>query len=386
MRLELSTMRAAGPGPSGGLMAQWRVGAIVEAIAIRDSSDGQLWLNIGATRVPARIASGDTAGPNNGERLQLRVLRDHPVLALETLGSDTEATAVNDALRRFLPKQSSPAPLLANLAWLATHSEDSQQLTRTVADAVQKLWQALPDASELGTPTGLANAVKRSGNFLEANLAQGEPEDARQIMGRDLKALLLNLKQTLQRGGANSLSSEQPPGPLPSLRGPLTALAAMPASMAAIQEPARQLNELAGQTDGALARLNTVQLTNSDAANAAWLIELPFRREGRPEMLRFRFERNSQRESAEQSWTIEASLALGNSGTVHARVSLYGKRIGVQLHAEPPQLVSDLAAQTPLLTAMLSEAGLEVDRVVCLHGMPASDHDAPTTTLLDVRA
>jgi Flagellar hook-length control protein FliK len=389
MRLELSTMRAAGSAsPTGGLMAQWRVGAIVEAIAVRDASDGQLWLNIGTTRVPARIASGNAAGPSNGERLQLRVLRDHPVLALETIEpTDNESAAVSEALRRFLPRQSSPAPLLANLAWLASHAEDSQQLTRAVTEAVQKLWAALPDAVDLGTPEGLANAVKRSGTFLESTLAQSEPADARQIMGRDLKALLLNLKQTLQRSGANTHAGEQPPGPLPALRGPLAALDAMPASLAAIQLPARQLNELASQADGALARMNAVQLANSEAVSpSTWLIELPLRRDGKPETLRFRFERNSQRESAEQSWTIEASLSLGSSGTVHARISLYGKRIGVQLHAEPPQLVADLSAKVPLLSAMLSESGLEVDRVVCLHGMPTPDREAPATSLLDVRA
>ena len=79
MRLELSSLRTPGaantPGATGNLFAQWRVGAIVEAIAVRAVSDGQLWLDIGNTRVPARVASGDPAGPANGERLQLRVLR-----------------------------------------------------------------------------------------------------------------------------------------------------------------------------------------------------------------------------------------------------------------------------------------------------------------------
>jgi hypothetical protein len=390
MRLDLSTIRAPGAAaPAGGLMAQWRVGAIVEAIAVRDISDGQLWLNIGATRVPARIASGDAAGPSNGERLQLRVLRDHPVLALETIESnDSEATAVSDALRRFLPRQSSPAPLFANLAWLRVHSEDSQQLSRAVTDAIQKLWNALPEAGDLSTPEGLASAVKRSGVFLESELAQGDLIDARHILGRDLKALLLNLKQTLIRSGANMHGSEQPPpGPLPTLRGPLVPLDAAPASLAAIQIPTRQLNELAAQTDGALARINTVQLANSEGTTAAsaWLVEVPLRHDGRGETLRFRFERNSQRESAEQSWTVEAALNLGTQGSLHARVSLYGKRIGVQLRAEPPQLVAELAAQAPQLSAMLSDAGLEVDRVVCLHGMPADERDTRTTSLLDIR-
>jgi hypothetical protein len=35
---------------------------------------------------------------------------------------------------------------------------------------------------------------------------------------------------------------------------------------------------------------------------------------------------------------------------------------------------------------MLREAGLEIDRVVCLHGMPSGDTGAKPTRLLDVRA
>jgi hypothetical protein len=35
---------------------------------------------------------------------------------------------------------------------------------------------------------------------------------------------------------------------------------------------------------------------------------------------------------------------------------------------------------------MLAESGLEVDRVVCLHGMPAGDAGVRSARLLDVRA
>lgn len=391
MRLELSTIQNAAPtGTPNTLMAQLRVGAIVEAIAVRDIGDGQLWLNIGASRIPARIASGDANGPANGERLQLRVLRDHPVLALETIEVvDSEAAIVSDGLRRFLPRQSSPAPLLSNLAWLATPGKENLQLDRTVREAAQKLWQALPDAQELSTPEGLANAVKRSGTFLETNLSQGDALDARNAVARDVKALLLNLKQTLMLSGANSRATEPPvPGPLPAMHGTLAALSNATASLATIDAPVRQLNELAAQTEGALARLHTVQLVNSEAApNAAWLLELPFKRDNYPETIRFRFARHSSPEfSAEQSWTVEAALNLGDSGTLHARVSLYGKRVGVQLRAEPPALVEELSSQTPMLAAILRDAGLQVERVVCMHGMPADDGETRAASLLDVRA
>ena len=194
------------------------------------------------------------------------------------------------------------------------------------------------------------------------------------------------------REGANpnaTATSQSFPSPLPSHAEALVPLATAPASLTVIDQPAAQRTELAAQADGALARINTMQLLNAEAANVApaWLLEIPYLRDQQPETLRFRFERNASRDGGgEQSWTVETAMNLGVAGALHARISLYGKRVGVQLRADSPALVSVLSSQTPLLTSMLTEAGLEVSNIVCLHGMPAQERDMPTTTLLDVRA
>src|SRR5688500_1613074 len=107
MRVDLVNLLGSGTSPTPSLLAEWRVGAILEAIAVRDGRSGQLWLDIAGQRHPARVASGDTSGPKDGERLQLRVLRNSPVLALETVSaqptaeSSSEAAVVADALRKF---------------------------------------------------------------------------------------------------------------------------------------------------------------------------------------------------------------------------------------------------------------------------------------------
>src|SRR5687767_8268163 len=122
MRVDLVSFNGTGAGTAPSLLAEWRIGAILEAIAVRDGRSGQLSLDIGGQRYPARLASGDLTGPQNGERLQLRVLRSSPVLALETVETQpaevaNEAQIIADALRRYVPRQESPALLLANLAW-----------------------------------------------------------------------------------------------------------------------------------------------------------------------------------------------------------------------------------------------------------------------------
>jgi hypothetical protein len=397
MRVDLVNLLGSGSSPTPGLLAEWRVGAILEALAVRDSR-GQLWLDIAGQRHPARVASGDVAGPKDGERLQVRVLRNSPVLALETIStrpteSSAQAAVVADALRKFVPRQQSPALLLANLAWIAQRKSGVETLPRAVVQAAAHLWHALPEADSLADPAALETAIARSGVFLESDLAAHRgPPDPR--FAFDLKTLLLALNRTLQAQGARPSSvhaDDAMPAPVPTARGPLTALTGAPATLAVLDEPTQQLNELARQTDGTLARLTSVQISNSapDSAVQSMLIDLPVRHEDRAAVLRLRIERDgSHRRPGDgaESWTVEAAVDLGAIGALHAKVTLLGKRIGVQLRAESPAIVAALAQRAEELEAILAESGLEVDRVVCLHGMPAGDAGVRAARLLDVRA
>lgn len=404
MRLDLQSIRSTGPAELGrSLLSEWRVGAILQAIAIRDSGSGELWLNMGNQRFPARLASGDGRGPANGEVLTLRVLRNSPVLALETVdappnGSATAAEdpVTSDALRRHVPRQASPAPLMSNLSWIARGNGGAESLPAAVAQAVNRLWQALPDTVSLTDPKGLQSAIARSGTFLEATLAgkAGDASPTSAAVVTDLKALMLDLSRVLRDHGARASAamadSSPAPAPVPGAHGPLASLPAAPATLAVLDTPNQQMNELARQTDGALSRLTTVQITNTgqDPAVQSMLFELPVRHEDRASMLRLRIDRNGARKNgaSADSWTVEAAMDLGAIGALHARVTLHGHRIGVQLRAESPGVVETLAMRSGELESMLREAGLEVDRVVCLHGMPAGEAGTRLTRLLDVRA
>lgn len=401
MRLDLVNIRPAGASAATpSLLPEWRVGAVLEAIAVRDVRSGQLWLDIGGQRHPARIASGGNEGPEHGEKLQVRVLRNSPVLALETVAAakpaqGPEAAVVADALRRYVPRQESPAPALANLAWLAQDKDAGRRaasaLPRAVVQAATQLWQSLPTAQSLSQPAALETALQRSGAFLESTLASGASADRDDVAG-DLKGLLLTLNKALRDAGARpeAARADHAPPPTPLARGPLTALASAPATFAVINGAEQQLNELVRQTEGALARITTTQLANStpDATAQPLLIELPVRHDDRASVLRLRIERDGSRAHSERgdAWTVEAAMDLGAPGALHARVTLIGRRIGVQLRAEAPALVEALAARTHELESLLRESGLEVDRVVCLHGLPAGEAGARGARLLDVRA
>jgi hypothetical protein len=328
------------------------------------------------------------------------VLRNSPVLALETLSSSTavnandEATVVADAMRRFVPRQESAAPMLANLSWLAQGKNGADELPKAVTQAAAQLWQALPDAESLGDPETLANAIRRSGAFLEANLADASRGSVDpKALATDLKALMITLSRTLRDHGARPSAAHtdtQMNAAPPTARGPLTALNASPATFSLLDGAEQQLNELSRQTDGALARLTTTQITNTapDPAVQSMLVELPVRHEDRASMLRLRVEHDEsrKRQGGGDSWSVEAAMDLGQVGALHAKVTLTGHRIGVQLRAESPAIVNALSARAGELESVLREAGLEIDRIVCLHGMPVGDTGARAARLLDVRA
>ena len=399
MRIDLATVRStgfAGQSPAA-MLSDWRVGAILQATAVRDARSGQLYLQIGDLRYPARIASGNEDGPVDGERLMVRVLRNSPVLALETLSSESPASdsVTTDALRRYLPRQSSAAPLLSNLSWIATGKSGGQtdSLPPAVTQAATRLWQALPEASSLTDPQSLRAAVARSGAFLESTLATADRRAIASSLNQDIKALMLSFARVLRDHGARATAAGGDNGhsPVPLSNGPLTALPSAPASLAVLDNPHQQLNELARQTDGALARMTTLQAGSApqDTQPQPLLLELPMRQGERASVIRMRIEQDRSRKhegSASESWSIEAAMDLGSVGALHARVGLQGHRISVQLRAESPIVVDALTARAPELESMLRESGLEIDRVLCLHGMPGGDSGARMTRLLDLRA
>lgn len=423
MRIDsLTNPEAVSPGTSlpnvNTLRSLWRVGAILEAIAVRDVTSGELWLELpNQQRLPARIASGDGQVPEQGQLLKLRVLRDSPVLAMEVIEEGVPDNVAESALRRALPQQSSPGPLLANLGWLARHTEQLGNLPEPVQTRLINLLQALPTTTQLTDAAGLRTALQNSGLYLENKLAtladpaaaraaalanstrnpqrtlQGDPQlDLQRDLPRDLKALLLDLRDELQRQPLAATLHRQPPGPLPSLATTTQSIPIGPASLAAMDDPHEQLAELKQQIDGNVARLQTNQLLATQAAQQgmlAWLVELPVLTGAQPELVRFKFQREPAAKNAAtaSAWRVELALDLGQAGNLHASIQWQpSEGINIQLRSDTPALVTRMNQDAALLSASLTSQGIPVQTIRCLHGMPVDAHRERLSALLDLHA
>jgi hypothetical protein len=167
-------------------------------------------------------------------------------------------------------------------------------------------------------------------------------------------------------------------------------MATGPARMAMLDGPADKLSELLQQIEGNLARIHSNQLLNDQVAQQgwlSWLIELPYLRRQRAELLRCKLSREARREAgAMPSWQLELALDLGQAGQLHAQLMLHGKRLNIQLRSESASLINQLNQALPALIAALHGAGLEVARIVCLHGAPVDANESRLSRLLDMHA
>ncbi len=183
---------AANARPTSGVLTTaavsnaWRLGTILDALAVADSANGRVRLQVGARQVEASTSLPLRAG----NRLRLQVVETGRQVVLKTVDNARSANPVRSAIRQAIPQQGSQVQLLANLA----AASRSERVPPQVQAAVSQLSRIVQPADNLRNAEGLRRAVRDSGLFLEHKLASGRPVRAVQP---DWKAALLRFRQQL---------------------------------------------------------------------------------------------------------------------------------------------------------------------------------------------
>lgn len=217
----------------------------------------------------------------------------------------------------------------------------------------------------------LAASVSRSGLFLEARLAGGDPP------ADDFKAALLRLAGALtdwsnDHGASSGRPVRAAPSP-PFAGGPLRGQATASPSVGADTPAGALAQHLLGETRAALARQVLMQSASAQGASkgadtgrpeARWLFELPLAgRDGRS-VAQFEVARDGQRGAGAEggrTWRSRFSLDVEGLGPVHAALSLTGGRLHVALWAEHPATETALSQGQGQLRTALEDDGLSAE-------------------------
>lgn len=306
-------------------------------------------------------------------------------------------------LSRQLTTQQGRQGSLEGLFSALQGSGRGQAMSPELRQAVDKLLGALPDARQLGSAKGVAQAIQQSGVFLEAQLLRGA-----EGLPQDLKANLLRLIAQLvpaQNGtaasvlanlpgnalaGANNLAQSLPAfvrnalGVLGQTGGRTPAISfPLPSRLAHQLEEDGDLESLLKLAAAAVSRLQTHQLSSLSQNEVlpdgtqlnTWQMEIPMRQQHQLVPLQVRIQQEerqaSEREQARETlWRVELAFDLDPLGPVQAQATLSQGSIASQLWAERSSTASLIERELSHLRQRLNDAGLTVGELSCNLGKP----------------
>lgn len=352
-----------------------RLGSVQTAQLVGVSEEGLLILQIGATTVEA-----DPTSVPLPTQFQVRVLTTGPLPQLEVMADLPDDRVVMQGLRERLPQQAGYAPLLGTLDALARRPA-TRALPVELRAALANLESAAPTPDDVADPDTLKQAVARSGLFLEAKLVdQGRPPTPGLPLPLaplpdepdDWKAALLKLAAALTRQPmpATRVAPQQEQETPPPLRE--RPLPIQPRMMVDVETEVDTLVEhLRANTRGAVARLEISQLESQPASNV-WMLELPIRGDRGYDVLQLRIEREASQmgEGGVDSWTLGFAIDLPLMGPIQGDIHLRGSRTSVRLWGQFEPSVVALEAQAPSLRSTIEKAGLQLEHLSIVKGLP----------------
>jgi hypothetical protein len=354
------------------------------------------------TALSGTALSIDSPQPLRIGTLLSALVEDAQTLKFLPLSSRQEQLAVSQQLLAQQSRQGSLDGLLKALQNLPPASDQTSQDLRAVVD---KLLASLPDAQQLSTPRGLAQALANSGVFLEAKLLGGQNP----TLTPDIKADLLKLIAQLTPGLPNSSSfnaiiaantlAQALPNFVRNALGTLGQVSAKPVP-SSFPLPDRLLQSLDDEGDlehllrlaaAAVSRLQSHQLSSLEQTGvtddgrllSTWQLEIPmrnlqdivplqvkFQREDAPEKQQANEQRRDEREPKQQLWRVDLAFDMEPLGPLQIQAQLISGSLSSQLWAERPYTASLIDSNLAALRQRLVDSGLNVGDLDCHLGTP----------------
>jgi len=357
--------------------------------------------------------------PLAGSKLQLETPLNLPV------GSLLTAQVQDNQSLRFLPlsgrldqlelgqqlaSQQSRQGSLEGLLKALQGLSGKNGLPEGVRGSIDKLLGALPDGAQMSDSKGVAQALEKSGMFLEAKLLGGQGAGLPQDMKANLLRLIAQLLPSLPAGGAalspNNVGSTLAQALPVFLRNALGALGQagvkqqglsfpLPSKLQQEMENEDDLEGLLKLAAAAVSRLQTHQLSSLAQSQltpegnllTTWQLEIPMRNQQDLVPLQLKMQREDAQEKQEKNgkkgaqepvWRIELAFDLAPLGPLQVQAQIARGSLTSQLWAEKASTARLIDTELGTLRERLTAAGLTVGELACQQGVPPQ---GPRTTL-----
>jgi hypothetical protein len=315
-------------------------------------------------------------------------LKPGQLVTLEALSSDkhqmfkiiSAESGMADFVKRFLPKNESPAALVNQLVKDNTRLQTSETVSLPLKQLVSDILRHLPGHKDLMQGSLLKNIFSESGLFLEAKIsrlinlsdvnqqATVGPEAENVLFKEDLKVHLLKLIQTLKIETTGENEQTQSTSTL------------------------EQLKNLLQKSENSLARLILDQLASvpkEDSPKQQWLIEIPFLNHDQADSVKIEInkDQHAKQEEQNQTWSVTVTLSPPNIGTIRCKIAYFDNTVNTHFFAEKPQTSALIKHHLDYLKQQLEQAGLKTGHIEASEGIvEALPSRLTADSLLDEKA
>lgn len=336
-------------------------------------------------------------------------------------------------LRDSLQRQASSEPLMSQLDRIASKAPEN------LPPAIRQVLMHVTTVAQLSTESGVAQAIKQSGLFLENNLAMlanalktrpgdasvtsgaqpaspaamqlpplnkvlallaglATPPGVEPLPGADLKAsltnLLLNLQQQLPPESRQLLML--PPGPWQKIPGIRPGAFPLPSRVLQNMSEAPDLGSLLRLTAALLSRIQHHQLQSlgqsqtfaDGSSQTVWQLEIPLRDGQQFSHVQVRIQRDDPAPSAKVAeptpcWEVRLAFNLDPLGPLQAIARLYQGKVSSEFWAEHPGTLSLIDSELSRLRDSLLAKGLSVGDLSWHQGTPPPPRQAVQQNWVD---
>ncbi|MCU7922610.1 MAG: flagellar hook-length control protein FliK [Candidatus Thiodiazotropha sp. (ex Dulcina madagascariensis)] len=371
--LPLPTLPSAKP-----LLQNLQPGQILQGTVLSENLNGSIQLKIGVTRLLAQTALSVRVG--QPLTLQVEKAGDLPELRVLTLPSLAELKTA--ALKSVLPRQQ-PLPELFKALTQIVADSGGKSLPPPVREAVEHLLTRVVSLNDPSFKAQLTKALQISGTQTEARLIE------QNLVGNDFKLNLLRLIGIIKplinpQAKPADLTlplPQQPPVPIPT-----------PAPSPEMSSTTRLLLDLFKHLDGAIARIQTNQLSSlptEDPTRQVWQFELPIRQDKGFETFHIRIDCDGPRKEGDSAvgWSLTLHMNLRPLGPMRVRLYLLGDAISTVIWCERKKTSGLVRQHLDKLRTGLESAGLEVKKLESFQGDANNEYELPNEhSLLNVKA
>lgn len=291
-----------------------------------------------------------------------------------------QAAALAHMVQQALPGQSSIGALTGMLAAAIGRAGLPEPVLKAARQILDNQLTVRGGTIDAGA---LKSALRSSGIFQEAKLAQGAPAAA----GADTKSGLLAMRQGLSQWLGSQPQISQIAQIPPPLRHVLPRAKLPDVPLLDLPEDAEDLGRLLlERTEGALSRVRLHQHASLPEAQrgseSQWNMDLPIALGQHQAVLQLQIHHDGGGDASrpeDRGWQVRFATNLPDLGEVGAQVSLRGQTTGIMLWADRDETAKAFSDNIEELRTSLESVGLKPGALVVRVGAPGEVH-APTAS------